>query len=104
MRIVHTSCAEIDVHTGDITVSLITRTTAGQPVRSVPSYRTVTKDLLAMRDWLQDHNCEVVAIDSTGVYWKPVFNLLKDDFEVLLVNPAHLNHVPGPKTDVKDSE
>ena len=104
MRIVHTTCAGIDVHKRDITVCLITRKTATQRVQEVRTYGTVTKDLLAMRDWLEDHNCQVVAIESTGVYWKPVFNLLEDSFQVLLVNPAHLKHVPGRKTDVKDSE
>jgi transposase len=104
MRIVHTTCAGIDVHKRDITVCLIARKTATQRVQEVRTYRTVTKDLLAMRDWLEDHNCQVVAIESTGVYWKPVFNLLEDSFQVLLVNPAHLKHVPGRKTDVKDSE
>lgn len=104
MRIVHTRCAGIDVHKRDVTVCLITRNAAGQRTQEVRTYRTVTKELLAMRDWLQDHECEAVAIESTGVYWKPVFNLLEDDFEVLLVNPAHLKHVPGRKTDVKDCE
>jgi transposase len=104
MRIVHTTCAGIDVHKRDITVCLITQNAAGQRVQEVRTFGMVTKDLLGMRDWLQDHGCEVVAIESTGVYWKPVFNLLEDDFEVLLVNPAYLKHVPGRKTDVKDSE
>jgi transposase len=83
---------------------LITQNAAGQRAQEVRTYRTVTKDLLEMGDWLQAHGCEVVAMESTGVYWKPVFNLLEDDFEVLLVNPAHLKHVPGRKTDVKDCE
>ncbi|GFP40518.1 IS110 family RNA-guided transposase, partial [Candidatus Hakubella thermalkaliphila] len=59
---------------------------------------------LMMRDWLQDHNCRVVAMESTGVYWKPIFNLLEGDFKVLLVNPTHIKHVPGRKTDIKDCE
>ncbi|GFP27272.1 hypothetical protein HKBW3S33_00686, partial [Candidatus Hakubella thermalkaliphila] len=68
------------------------------------TFSTMTKELLTMRDWLQDHNCRVVAMESTGVYWKPIFNLLEGDFEVLLVNPTHIKHVPGRKTDIKDCE
>ncbi|HEC35158.1 MAG TPA: IS110 family transposase [Anaerolineae bacterium] len=104
MRIVHTTCAGVDVHKQHVTVCLITRDASGQRTQEVRTYRTVTKELLAMRDWLQDHGCRVVAIESTGVYWKPVYNLLEGEFEVLLVNPAHLKHVPGRKTDVKDCE
>jgi len=104
MRIVHDTCAGIDVHKRDVTVCLITRSAARQRMQEVRTFGTVTKDLVTMRGCLRDHDCQVVAIESTGVYWKPVFNLLEDDFEVLLVNPAHLKHVPGRKTDVKDSE
>jgi hypothetical protein len=64
----------------------------------------MTQELLRLRDWLQDHGCRVVAMESTGVYWKPIFNLLEGDFQVLLVSPAHIQQVPGRKTDVKDCE
>jgi transposase len=62
----------------------------------------MTGELLALRDWLQDHGCQHVVMESTGVYWKPVFNLLEGDFAVMLVNPSHIKQVPGRKTDVKD--
>jgi len=64
----------------------------------------MTKDLLVMCDWLHEHGCAIVALESTAVYWKPIFNLLEGDFQVLLVNPNRLRHVPGRKTDVKDCE
>jgi transposase len=56
----------------------------------------MTRELLAMRDWLQDRGCSVVAMESTGVYWKPIFNLLEGDLEVMLVNPTHIK--PGARS------
>jgi transposase len=89
MEVVHASCAGIDVHKRDVKVCLVWRD---------------APDLLALRDWLQAHGCRELALESTGVYWQPVYNLLEGDFQVLLVNPAHIKHVPGRKTDVKDCE
>jgi len=63
----------------------------------------MTRPLMSMREWLESHNCKVIAIESTGSYWKPIFNLLEGDFEVMLVNPGHLKYVEGYKTDVKDA-
>jgi transposase len=67
------------------------------------TFGTTTPDLLALHDWLAEWDCTHVAMESTGDYWKPVHNLLEDDFEVLLVNAQHVKHVPGRKTDVGDS-
>src|SRR5438105_6638990 len=64
----------------------------------------MTEDLLDLSDWLAAAGCTHVAMESTGVYWKPVFNLLEGSFELLLVNARHVKAVPGRKTDVKDSE
>jgi transposase len=104
MRVVNPNCAGIDVHKKNVKVSLVTRDSAGQRHEEVRTFATVTRQLLALRDWLQDHNCKVIAMESTGVYWKPLFNLFEGDFEVLLVNPAHIKQVPGRKTDVKDCQ
>jgi transposase len=104
MRVVNPTCAGIDVHKKNVKVSLVTRDSAGQRHEEVRTFATVTRQLLALRDWLQDHNCKVIAMESTGVYWKPLFNLFEGDFEVLLVNPAHIKQVPGRKTDVKDCQ
>ena len=64
----------------------------------------MTNELLRLREWLQEAGITHVAMESTGVYWKPVFNLLEDHFEVILVNARHVKNVPGRKTDVQDSE
>src|SRR5262245_6317887 len=102
MQVLHQICAGMDVHKKDVKVCLVTRDSQGQRQEEVRSFRTMTRDVLAMRAWLQGQGCTVIAIESTGVYWKPIFNLLEGDFTVLLVNPAHIKQVPGRKTDVKD--
>ena len=72
--------------------------------KEIRTYLTVTNDLLRLKEWLQSSGITHVAMESTGVYWKPVFNLLEDHFEVILVNARHVKNVPGRKTDVRDSE
>jgi transposase len=64
----------------------------------------MTKDLLGLGDWLAQEGCTHVAMESTGVYWKPVYNILEGQFELLVVNAQHLKAVPGRKTDVRDAE
>src|ERR1700694_3423689 len=64
----------------------------------------MTQDLLQMRDWLKEQGCTHIAMEATGVYWKPIYNLLEGDFEILVVNARHIKTVPGRKTDVKDAE
>src|SRR5260221_10175012 len=64
----------------------------------------MTADLLALDDWLRQHRVEVIAMESTGVYWRPVFNLLEEGRTIILVNAQHMKAVPGRKTDVKDAE
>ena len=76
-------------------------TPEGQTTRS---FGTMVKDLLELSDWLCEHQISHVAMESTGVYWKPVYNLLEDDFEVWVINARHIKNVPGRKTDVKDAE
>ena len=102
MRVVHQTCAGMDVHKKDVKVCLVTRDQQGQRRQEIRTFRTMTQDLLALRDWLQDQGCTQVVMESTGVYWKPIFNLLEGDLTVVLVNPAHIKQVPGRKTDVKD--
>ena len=77
---------------------------AGKVSKSIKTFATMTTDLLALSDWLALQGVAVVAMESTGSYWKPVFNLLESRFEVVLVNAHHIKQVPGRKTDVKDSE
>jgi len=76
----------------------------GQKHKQVRRFATMTADLLALRDWLRGLGIGQVAMESTGVYWKPVWNVLEGEFELLLVNARHMRQVPGRKTDVKDCE
>lgn len=104
MRVVYRMCAGMDVHKRQVTVCLVWGDAEGNRQEEVRVFGTMTKELLAMADWLRSRGCTVVAMESTGVYWKPIFNLLEGEFEVMLVNPTHLKHVPGRKTDVKDCQ
>jgi transposase len=76
----------------------------GSVHREVQTFGTMTADLLALSDWLAARAVRHVAMESTGVFWKPVYNLLEQGRTILLVNPQHLQAVPGRKTDVRDSE
>src|SRR5262245_19410019 len=102
MQALHQTCAGMDVHKKDIKVCLVTRDSQGQRQEDVRSLRTMTRDILALRAWLQAQGCTILAMESTGVDWQPMVNLLEGACTVLLVNPAHLKQVPGRKTDVKD--
>lgn len=90
----------LDVHKGTV-VACIMGTGIKKEIRT---YTTMTNDLLRLKQWLQNSGITHVAMESTGVYWKPVFNILEDHFEVILVNARHVKNVPGRKTDVQDSE
>lgn len=104
MDLIHECCAGLDVHKKTV-VACVRRTGPdGAVVRQTRTYRTVTVDLIALADWLDAQGVTHVAMESTGVYWKPVFHLLEGRFEVLLVNARHVKTVPGRKTDVKDAE
>ena len=92
-------CCGLDVHKKSVVACAIT-----PEVQEVRTFRTMTRDLLALADWLKDHRVTQVAMESTGVYWKPVYNLLEDEFSVMVVNARHMKAVPGRKTDVKDAE
>ena len=95
----HQRCCGLDVHKKSVVACVIT--TEGREIRT---FRTMTGDLLALADWLKEHRVTHVAMESTGVYWKPVYNILEDEFAVMVVNAAHIKTVPGRKTDVKDAE
>ena len=92
-------CCGLDVHKKSVVACVITP--EGQELRS---FATMTQDLLALADWLREHRVTQVAMESSGVYWKPVYNLLEDEFTVWVVNAHHMKAVPGRKTDVKDAE
>ena len=104
MDIVHTHCAGLDVHKKTVVAAIIVPDPSGGLHKETRSFGTMTIDLLVLSDWLMEHGVTHVAMESTGEYWKPVFNILENNFEVLLVNAQHIKAVPGHKTDVKDSE
>ena len=92
--------AGLDVHKGTV-VACVMGTGIKKEIRT---YRTMTNDLFRLKEWLKENRVTHVAMESTGVYWKPVFNVLEDSFKVMLVNARHVKNVPGRKTDVQDSE
>ena len=104
MDIVHTHCAGLDVHKKTVVAAIIVPNPAGGLYKETRTFGTMTADLLALSDWLLAQGVTHVALESTGEYWKPVFNILENEFEVLLVNAQHVKAVPGRKTDVKDAE
>ena len=102
MEVLHPRCAGIDVHK-DVVVAAIR--CVSEPVHhEVKSFGTTTKELLALSEWLESHKCTHVVMEATGVYWKPVWHLLEEDFELVLVNAQHVKNVPGRKTDVSDCQ
>jgi len=104
MDIVHTHCAGLDVHKKTVVATILVPDGQGGLHKETRTFETMTVDLLALSDWLLSHAVTHVAMESTGEYWKPIYNILENNFEVLLVNAQHVKHVPGRKTDVKDSE
>lgn len=95
-------CAGLDVHR-DTVVACVLISTGAEPDSEVRTFGTMTSDLLALADWLAVWGVTVVGMESTGVYWKPVYYLLEDRFETQLLNASHLRNVPGRKTDVADA-
>ncbi len=104
MEIIYSRCCGLDVHKRMVVACLITSSLGGTPTKSIRTFGTMTEDLLALSDWLAGEGCTHVAMESTGVYWKRMYNLLEGNFELLLVNARHIKSVPGRKTDVRDCE
>ena len=106
MEILHQRCCGVDVHKKQITACLLVTNDKGRLERKeVKRFLTFTEDLYQFIDWLESNGCQHVAMESTGVYWKPLFNLLESRcIQVCLVNARHMKNVPGRKTDVKDCE
>ena len=104
MEILYTNCAGLDVHKKTVKVCLLTPGSNGRPHKEFRTYATTIEELLNLSDWLHEQGCTHVAFEATGVYWKPLYNLLEGHFEILVVNAQHIKAVPGRKTDVKDAE
>jgi transposase len=97
-------CAGIDVHKNNVVVCVRCCDRPGKVFEEVRTFSTMTADLRALSDWLAEHVVTHVAMESTGVYWEPVFNILEGRVAVILVNAEHIKQVPGRKTDVKDCQ
>jgi transposase len=103
MEVIYKRCCGLDIHKEIVVACLLIRE-GGKVLKEIRTFLTMTVDLVVLHDWLKAHQVTHVAMESTGIYWRPVFNLLEGDFTVLLVNAAHIKTVPGRKTDVKDCE
>lgn len=104
MEILYKSCCGLDVHKKMIVACLRRTDEAGKVGKQVRTFGTTTSELLSLSDWLVEAGCTHVAMEATGVYWKPVYNILEGQMELLVVNAQHIKAVPGRKTDVKDAE
>jgi transposase len=104
MDTVLTHCAGLDVHQATVVATVRVPGSAEGRRVVTETFGTMTPDLIALREWLQAYGVTHVALESTGVYWRPVYYMLEDAFTLLLINMRHLSHVPGRKTDVQDSE
>jgi transposase len=105
MEVLYPRCGGLDVHQKSVTACVLLSPEQGtRPRKEVRTFPALTDGLLALGDWLTSHGVTHVALESTGVYWKPVWNVLEGDFALLLVNAHHVKQVPGRKTDVKDCE
>jgi transposase len=103
MEVLYPHCAGLDVHK-DTVVACARHMVNGTVTREIRTFRTTTKDLLALSEWLASQGCTHVAMEATGVYWKPVWHILSDgDVTLVLAHAAHVKNVPGRKTDVNDA-
>jgi len=100
MQILYERCCGLDVHKKSVTACIIT-----PDGKEIKTFGTMTDDIIALVDWIKSKGCTHVAMESTGVYWKPIYNLLElEEIETIVVNAKHIKFVPGRKTDVKDAE
>jgi transposase len=104
MDVVYARCCGLDIHLKTVVACRLSPGSGGKATKEVRTFGTMTDDLLALSDGLAEGGCTHVAMESTGVYWKPIYNLFEGRFELLVVNAQHIKAVPGRKTDVRDAE
>src|SRR5438067_10378754 len=104
MDAIYERCCGLDIHKRTVVACMIVPGSGRQSRKEIRTFGSMTDDLLALADWLAAERVTHVAMESTGVFWKPLFNLLEDRFQLLLVNARDIKQVPGRKTDVKDCE
>jgi len=103
IRIVHPICCGLDVHKESVSACVIFPDSNGEEQHEIKVFGTFTDDLKLLRQWLLDHECPIVAMESTGVYWRPVHNVLEQTVQVVLANARNMKNVSGRKTDIGDS-
>ena len=104
MELIVERVGALDVHKAQVTGCVRTPTASGERAEHLAEFQTTVRGLLVLRDWLKAHGVTQVVMEATGVYWKPVWHVLEDDFELILVNARHVKQVPGRKTDVQDAQ
>ncbi len=104
MEVLYERCCGLDIHKRTVVACLVTPDATGRVHKEVRTFGTMTDELLALGDWLAEAGCTHMAMEGTGVYWKPIYNLLEGQFHLILANAQHIKAVPGRKTDVKDCE
>jgi transposase len=104
MDVLYERCCGLDVHKQTVVACVVGPGAGRQPRKQVRTFKTMTADLLELAAWLAEQGVTHVALESTGVYWRPLWNVLEGSFELLLVNARHIKQVPGRKTDVRDCE
>lgn len=103
MEVLYSKCAGLDIHK-DVVVACVRIAQEGDKAfQEVRSFATTTTELLALAEWMTEHQCTHVAMEATGVYWKPVWHVLEESFELVLANAQHVRNVPGRKSDVNDA-
>ncbi|MBB5348947.1 IS110 family transposase [Desulfoprunum benzoelyticum] len=103
IAIIHPVCCGLDVHKEKISACLMKIDEQGREASEIREFATFTDELIKLREWLRGSECPIVAMESTGVYWRPVHNVLEHHLEVIVVNARHIKNVPGRKTDIADS-
>jgi transposase len=104
MDVLYARCSGIDVHKRFVVACLSCVQANGSRRKEIRQFSTMTNEIVALKEWLKAAGCSHIAMESTGVYWKPIFHVLEGHFEIVLVNAQHMKAVPGRKTDVKDAE
>jgi len=104
MEVVHPCCTGLDVHKKSVVACVLQTAADGSVIKEVRTFGTMLSDLERLHEWLVEAGCDAVAMEATGVYWKPVMNVLEHQFEVVVANAEHMRAVPGRKTDVHDAE
>jgi len=104
MEVLYPCCCGLDVHKKSVTACVIITESGKRPLKIIRSFGTMTQDLQDLANWLTEQGVNHVAMESTGIYWQPIWNVLEGHFNLLLINARHIKAVPGRKTDVKDCE